>query len=56
MKISREARAIYAQQLSDEIDAELKDPKNFTKNKVAEEAASHITVMGGDDNVSTESA
>lgn len=54
MDVSREARALYAQQISKEIDEELKNPANFTKNKAAEEAISHVTVNGGDDHVSGE--
>lgn len=56
MDVSREARAIYAQQISKKIDEELKDPANFTKNKVAEEAISHVTMTGGDDHVSGKSS
>ncbi len=53
MKASREARAEYAKKAVREIEEAMKDPRNFTKNKVAEEAAKQIKI-GGDEDGSSE--
>jgi len=55
MKASREARALYAQQVAREIEEAVKDPHNFTKNKVAEEAVNQIKI-GGDEDGSSKSS
>ncbi|MCM1214124.1 MAG: hypothetical protein NC548_06340 [Lachnospiraceae bacterium] len=53
MKVSREARAQYAQQIAREIEEAVKDPGNFTKNKYAEDAIAQVTI-GGNKNGSSE--